>query len=143
MTHSARLTLLATLTLGACGGGSTAPPPGDPPAVAGTYDVTGESDNALGAQFTFAGPLVLTQAGDPPGEALGGTLTLTYSRPEFSTITVSLVEASVDGNGNLKFIATTTAGAGVWSGSFNGTDIVNGRFRCDGCYTGFWQAKRR
>jgi hypothetical protein len=142
MTHSGRLTLLATLTLSACGGGSTAPP-GDPPAVAGTYDVTGESTNALGSQFTFAGPLVLTQAGDPPGETLGGTLTLTYSRTEFSTITVSLVEAAVDGNGSLTFFATTSAGAAVWRGSFNGADIVNGRFGCQECYSGLWQAKRR
>ena len=142
MIHPGRLALLATLTLAGCGGSSIASP-GDPPAVAGTYDVTGESDNALGSQFTFAGPLVLTQAGDPPGETLEGTLTLTYSLAQFYTITVPLVEASVDGNGNLKFIATTSAGVGVWRGSFNGTDIVNGRFGCDGCYTGGWQAKRR
>ncbi|MEP7225829.1 MAG: hypothetical protein ABI785_00580 [Gemmatimonadales bacterium] len=74
---------------------------------------------------------------------LGGTLTLTYSRTEFSTITVSLVEASVDGNGDLQFIATPSAGAAVWRGSFNGTGFLNGRFGCQECYSGVWQAKRR
>jgi hypothetical protein len=141
MIHPSRLTLLAALTLGACGGSTD--PPGDPPAVAGTYDVTGESDNALGSQFTFAGPLVLTQAGDPPGETLGGTLTLTYSVSQWSIVTVTLSEASVDGNGILTFFATTSAGGAIWRGTFNGADIVNGRFGCQECYSGTWQAKRR
>ena len=145
MINPGRLSLLATLTLTACGGGggSTDPPPGDPPAVAGTYDVTGESTNALGSQFTFAGPLVLTQAGDPPGEALEGTLTLTYSRPEFSTLTVPLTEASVDASGALRFIAGPSAGLSIWTGAFSGTAIVNGRFGCDGCLSGVWRATRR
>ena len=142
MINPGRLSLFATLTLGACGGGST-DPPGDPPAVAGTYDVTGESTNALGSQFTFAGPLVLTQAGDPPGETLGGTLTLTYSVSQWSTVTVTLFDASVDGHGDLRYFATTSAGPALWNGSFNGTDIVNGHFGCQDCYTGVWQAKRR
>jgi hypothetical protein len=142
MMNPGRLTLLATLTLSGCGSGTT-DPTGPPPAVAGTYDVIGESTNALGSQFTFAGPLVVTQAGDPPGETLGGTLTLTYSRTEFSSVTVSLDKASVDGNGNLKFIATTSAGPGLWSASFNGTGFVNGRFGCQDCYSGVWQAQRR
>jgi hypothetical protein len=94
------------------------------------------------SQFTFAGPLVLTQAGDPPGEMLGGTLTLTYSRPEFPTLTVPLDKAFVDGNGALRFVAGPSAGLSIWTGSFNGTAIVNGRFGCDGCYSGAWQAKR-
>ena len=140
-----RLTLLTGLTLAACGGGDggTDPPSGDPPAVAGTYDVTGESTNALGSQFTFAGPLVLTQAGDPPGEALEGTLTLTYSDPRFSTATAPLIDASVDGNGNLRFVAGPAAGLSIWTGSFSGPAIVNGRFGCDGCYSGVWRATRR
>ena len=149
MIHPCRLTLLAGLMLSACGGGgdSTAPP-GDPPAVGGTYDVTGASTNDLVSQFTFAGPLVLTQAGDPPGETLGGTLTLTYSGREWSTVTVTLVEASVDGKGNLRFFAPTPPGAvsglAHWSGSFNGTAIVAGHFDCQGdCYSGVWQATRR
>src|SRR2546426_12387469 len=110
----------------ACGGGgdSTAPP-GDPPAVGGTYDVTGESTNDLVSQFTFTGPLVLTQAGDPPGETLGGTLTLTYGGRDWSTVTVTLVEASVDAAGNLRLSAETPRGTifrplAHWSGSFNG-----------------------
>jgi hypothetical protein len=149
MIHPGRLTLLTTLTLSACGGGgdSTAPP-GDPPAVGGTYDVTGESTNDLVSQFTLSGSLVLTQAGDPPGETLGGTLTLSYSRSEWSTVTVTLVEASVDGTGNLKFFAPTPPGSvsvlAHWSGSFDGAAIVNGRFGCEGeCYSGVWRAQRR
>ncbi len=144
--HPDRFTLIAALALSACGGGGTAPPPphSDPPAVAGTYDVTGESTSGLGTQFTFTGPLALTQAGDPPGETLGGTLTLTYSFPQFSTLTVALVQASVDGNGSLSFLATTSAGPARWTGSFNGTAIVSGRFGCQQvCYTGIWRATRR
>ena len=147
--HPGRLTLCAGLILMACGGGgdSTAPP-GDPPAVGGTYDVTGESTNDLVSQFTFAGPLVLTQAGDPPGETLDGTLTLTYGGGQWSTVTVILANASVDGQGNLKFLAPTPPGALTplrthWTGSFDGTAIVNGHFGCEDCFSGVWQAKRR
>jgi hypothetical protein len=68
---------------------------------------------------------VLTQAGDPPGETLGATLTLTYSRSQWSTA------------------ARPGGSVTDWSGSFNGTAIVNGRFGCDECYSGIWQAKRR
>ena len=145
MLNPGRLCLLTTITLAACSGGDggTAPPTGDPPAVAGTYYVTGESTNVLGTQFTFAGPLVLTQAGDPPGEALEGTLTLTYSNPRYSTSTAPLTDASVDGNGNLKFVAGPAAGLSRWTGSFSGTAIVNGRFGCDGCNSGVWRATRR
>jgi len=133
----------ATLVLIACGGGSTDPPSGEIPAVAGTYDVTGESTNALGAQFTFAGPLVLTQAGDPPGATLEGTLTLTYSRPEFSTLTVPLADASVDGEGSIRFVAAPSAGLSIWTATFDDTAITDGRFGCDGCYSGVWEARRR
>lgn len=143
-----RLTLLAGLTLGACGGGGGTDP-GNPPAVGGTYAVTGESTIAVDPRpFTFAGPLVLTQAGDPPGGTLGGTLMLTYSRgTQQSTSTVPLIKASVDGGGNLSFY---TASPGTllgepahWTGSFDGTGIVNGRFGCEGCYSGVWRATRR
>lgn len=143
-----RLSLLAGLTLGACGGGGGVTDPGNPPAVAGTYDVTGESTSALINPFTFAGTLVLTQAGDPPGKTLGGTLTLIYTRgSQQSTSSVSLREASVDGRGNLTFFTlspgTLQGEITRWTGSFDGTSVVNGRFGCDACYAGVWQATRR
>jgi hypothetical protein len=128
--HPGRLAVLALLgvTAIACGGGDSTAPSADPPLVAGTYDVTGNSTNDILSQFTFSGLLVLSQPGDPPGGTLGGTITLTFSRPEWSTSTVGLVDASVDSQGNIRFLATTAAGPGLWQGQLLGTAIANGRY---------------
>lgn len=139
-----RLTLLAGLTLSACGGDGIEAPPGPVPVVAGIYDVTGESTNNLGPQFSFVGTLLLTQA-DPPSDSLGGTLTLTFSQTPkpWPTLAVTLEFASVNPKGNLRFVATTAAGTAIWRGLVKGTAIVNGDFGCDACYSGVWRAQRR
>ncbi|MEO8090113.1 MAG: hypothetical protein ABI703_07445 [Gemmatimonadales bacterium] len=137
-----RLALLATLTLAACGGEGTTPS-GPPPAVRGTYDVSGQSTNDLLSQFTFAGTLVLSQPGDPPGGVIEGTLTLTYSRPGWSSAPAPILSGSATGDSIVSFIAGPASGSAVWRGRFTGAAIVNGRFGCDGCYEGVWGGTRR
>ncbi len=140
--RAGRLALLAALSLAACGGEATTPS-GAPPEVSGTYDVSGQSTNDLLSQFTFAGTLVLSQPGDPPGDIIEGTLTLTYSSREWSSAPTPIESGSVTGDSIVGFVARPASGTAVWRGRFSGTAIVNGRFGCDGCYAGVWSGTRR
>jgi hypothetical protein len=144
MIHAGRLTLLAGLTLSAAAARASKPLRDRCRRWLGSTMLLENPRIISDRVFSFVGTLVLTQA-DPPSDSLGGTVTLTFSQSPkpWPTLTVTLVDASVNPDGKLSFLATMAAGTALWRGSVKGTAIVNGLFGCDACYSGVWRAQRR
>jgi hypothetical protein len=139
-------TVIASLSLGGCGGGGDNAGPDDAfPDVSGVYSIQGGFDGFTSDEAAFAGRLMLNQASRQSEELTGSlSMTITAQGQVNSTGEVPLQAASLSQKGAVSFrLGPSTVSGWTFTGTVAGGTITGRHTLTDGqtvAFPGDWNA---